>query len=175
MVLIIIRRRRRRIIRYSLLSEDEYPYDIFILCADQDESFVKECIEEPLKEHGYTTMRKNTAPDGLFMLGNAVVADIDHVIKICSRVIVVCSENYSSADDSSKGNGDHCSVEINCCKEKMASLNGRVIPVILDEMGVADFIEFTQHRVRTRDLLIDMKARSDFIKKLECNMNIKKR
>lgn len=154
--------------------DDKYPYDIFILCADEDERFVTDFIESPLKELGYKTMRKNTAPDGLFTLGNAVVSDIDHVIKLCSQVIVVCSANYSSVAYKQRVSMNHCNIEINYCKELLSSCNGRVIPVILDGIGASDFTEFTQHRVKTADVLSSMKARRIFIEKLERDIRIKK-
>lgn len=174
------RRKKRSSVSYDQLppaaADIEYPFDVFILCSDLDEEFVKECIESPLNDRGYTTMRKSTAPDGLFMMGNLVVADIDHVVKMCSRVIAVCSENYAcrQGHDSEESN-DHSSVEIKCCKEMMASQCNRIIPVVLDGVEAAEFGKFTQHRIRTADILSSTKARSMFIKKLERDMNIKKR
>lgn len=166
---------------YDLLStpDADYPYDIFILCGDRDEEFVKECIELPLQECGYTTFRKNTAPDGLFMPGNAVVANMEHVVKLCSRVIVVCSENYigrgggEGVGDPSTANG-HYSVEVNCCKDAMSSHHCRVVPVILDGVDAAEFSEFTQHRIKGSDILSRPEARRTFIKKLERDLNIKR-
>ena len=172
------RRRRKASTPYDPLPSPEdgdYPYDVFILCSDQDEGFVKECIESPLKENGYTVVRKNTAPNGLFMLGNPIVADIDHIVRLCSRVIVVCSENYTSTRRCEDGQtNDHCNVEINCCKEMASSNHGRVIPVVLDGAEAAEFKEFTQHRIRTATISTSSKARSSFVKKLERDLNIKR-
>lgn len=157
---------------------NEYAYDIFLLCADEDEEFVTECVEKPLNELGYKTMRKNTAPDGLFTLGSAVVSDIDHVTKLCSHVIVVCSTNYTCGSSGVSRDSDiarnHCNIELNYCKELISSCNGRVIPIILDGVGASNFTEFTQHRVRTMDILSDGNARKVFIRKLErdiCTIN----
>jgi hypothetical protein len=171
-----IKKKRKKV--YDRLSaqphdDEKYLYDVFILCADEDEEFVMDFIENPLIELGYKTMRKNTAPDGLFALGNAIVSDIDHVIKLCSHVIVICSENYNStrcveSDDIT----NHCSIELNYCKELISSCNGRVIPVILDGVGGSDFDEFTQHRVKTEEILSNRKARKTFIKKLERDISI---
>ena len=155
--------------------DGDYPYDIFILCADKDEEFIRECIEGPLEGCGYRTLRKNTAPDGLFTLGSTIVSDMDHVIKLCSRVIVVCSENYcSNSENEYGGNSNHYRVEINCCKELMASRNGRVIPIILDEVEDSDFTEFTQHRIRSTEIMSSMKTRKDFLRRLKRDMNIRK-
>ena len=151
--------------------DGEYPYDIFVLCSDKDEAFVRECIEIPLKECGYTTLRKNTAPNGLFTLGSTIVSDIDCVIKLCCRVIVVCSENYHSTGSATT---NHCGVEINCCKEMVASRHGRVIPIILDGVKDTDFTEFTQHRVKSSELVSNLEARADFIRRLKRDMNIRR-
>lgn len=169
------RRWRRKKITYNplLQPDDDYPYDIFFLCADEDDRFVEELIEEPLKERGYVTMRKNTAPDGLFIPGNVVASDIDRVIKLCSRVIIVCSQNYSSSHESSD-NPDCCGMEIGYCKEVMSACNGRVIPIMLDGTKEARFLEFTQHRIKTNVLLCNTKARSAFINRLERDMKIKR-
>lgn len=148
-------------------DNDNYQYDIFILCADEDEWFVTDFIEGPLNELGYKTMRKNTAPDGLFAPGNPIMSDIDQVAKLCSQVIVVCSANYSTT---MSDNRDHCNIELNYCKEL---LSGRVIPVILDGGGANDFTEFTQHRVRTADISSNTKARI-FIRKLERDICIRR-
>ena len=174
-------KKRRQKGAYKRLLADhgdvEYVYDIFLLCADEDEEFVTECVEKPLNELGYKTMRKNTAPDGLFALGNAVVSDIDHVIKLCSYVIVVCSINYTSSGGASRDSDiarNHCNIELNYCKELISSCNGRVIPIVLDEVGAGDFTEVTQHRVKTTDILSDGNARKIFIQKLErdiCTIN----
>lgn len=153
-------------------NEEAYPYDLFILCADEDESFVVECIEVPLRELGYTTLRKNTAPDGLFALGNTVVSDIDDVVRLCSRVIVVCSANYSSSDASKESR--HCDIELNYCKELLFSSTGRVIPVILDGVGAADFTKFTQHRIKTADISSNLRTRRIFLKQLERDIGIRR-
>lgn len=160
-----IKKRKRKVYDrlFAPRDDEEYMYDIFILCADEDEKFVTDFIERPLNELGYKTMRKNTAPDGLFDLGNTVVSDIDRVIKLCSQVIVVCSANYTKSDASRS----HCNIELNYCKELISSCNSRVIPIVLDGTGASDFNEFTQHRVKTADIRSNRKARNMFIRKLE--------
>lgn len=162
-----IKRRKRKVYDrlFAPRDNEEYMYDVFILCADEDEKFVTDFIERPLNELGYKTMRKNTAPDGLFALGNTVVSDIDHAIKLCSQVIVVCSVNYTNSKQSD-GTRNHSNIELNYCKE-LISCNGRVIPIVLDGIGASDFAEFTQHRVKTADILSNRKARKMFIRKLE--------
>lgn len=165
-------RKKQRTDRYDRLfapvgDYNSYQYDIFILCADEDERFVMEFIEGPLNELGYKTMRKNTAPDGLFTPGNPVVSDIGKVVELCSQVIVVCSENYNSSTTSNA-----CQIELNYCKELLSSCNGRVIPVILDGGGTKDFTKFTQHRVQTADALSSVKVRI-FMEKLERDIRIR--
>ena len=53
------RRRKKKLIDSSNalgVPDGEHPYDIFILCADKDEWFVKECMEIQLEECGYTVL-----------------------------------------------------------------------------------------------------------------------
>lgn len=180
-VMSFLKRRRKRRSReqsyYTVLPSSmdcEYLYDVFILCADEDESFVKECIEEPLKEYGFTTLTKNTAAagggfDGLFMPGNEVASDMDRVVRLCSHVIVVSSENYSSERNC-------CRTELSYCRELMAASGGggggagRVIPVVLDQKGADEFAGFTQHRISSAEVSSDADVRCAFIRKLKCHL-----
>lgn len=151
--------------------DSEYQYDIFILCADEDEGFVTECIEGPLSKHGYITTRKNTAPEGLFMAGNTIVSDIEHMLTLCWKVIVICSADYCSEG---RASGSHCSMEINCCKETTSCGIGKVIPIVLDGVDAVDFEEFTQHRISTTDIMSNSDSRRVFVEKLERDIGIKR-
>ena len=135
------------------------------MCADEDDDFAKCYIEEPLKESGYSVLRKETAPHGLFLVGNAVISDIDQIMSLCSQMIVICSENYNT----DAGN-DIYNLEICYCKE-MASRNSRIIPVILDEINEPNFAKFTQHRVQSAEILSSWNSRHAFIQRLKRNIN----
>ena len=178
-VVVVVRRRRKAKGKSHSASnlvplDSEYQYDVFILCADEDEGFIMECIEAPLCEHGYTTTRKNTAPGGLFMAGNTIVSDIEHMLTLCRKVIVVCSADYCCSEG--QGRGSYCSsMEIDCCKETTSSGGtGRVIPIVLDGVGAVDFEEITQHRISTADIMSNSESRRVFVEKLKRDIGIKR-
>ena len=108
------------------------------------------------------------------MPGNTIVSDVEHMIRLCSRVIVVCSENYhgASKDEVSSTGINYCGVEINCCKEMATSRRGCLIPIILDGVEDTDFAEFTQHRIKSDELIENLGVREDFLKRLKRDMNI---
>ncbi len=139
-------------------------YDVFILCADEDDKMVKECIEEPLMEDGYKVLKKNTAPD-IFLAGEDIISCLDKVLKICARVIIFCSTNYNYH------RCDNDKREMDYFKDMSGSCDRRIIPIITDGNGAMDFKEFSQMRITSFELLNDSKARKIFINKLKRDIN----
>lgn len=125
----------------------DYEFDVFILFADEDESFVRTQIYVPLSNRGYKILWKYDSSHNLFYPGADIVTDLATAMQLSRKVILMCTKNFDEREHSAR--------EVSFCKDVQNSgLTRRVIPVVVEDEYNSDcFKQYNQIRVTNRDMM----------------------